>query len=53
MPEEKYRLTEQACMQAVLADFGIDVSLPMAKAIMEEFMELMVKQGHIARSDGE
>ncbi len=45
--EERYVLTEQALMQLTLNDFKIDVSLPMAKAIYEAFMECMMKAGYI------
>lgn len=43
----KYRLTAQAIMQMVLCDFGINISLTMARAICNEFMRRMVKSEHI------
>ena len=36
-------------MQLSLKDFNIEVSLPMARAIKDRFMELMLKHGHIER----
>lgn len=51
MSEKVYRLTEAACMQEALKDFGIDVSMTMAAAIEKVFMDYMVKSGYIARND--
>lgn len=51
MSEKVYRLTEAACMQEALKDFGIDVSTTMAGAIEKVFMDYMAKAGYIARSD--
>lgn len=45
--EEYFVLTEQACMQFALQDFGINVSTVMADAIKQRFMELMIGAGHI------
>lgn len=51
MSEEIYRLTEAACMQEALKDFGINVSTTMAGAIEKVFMDYMVKAGYIERND--
>ena len=51
MSEEVYRLTEAACMQEALKDFGINVSTTMAGAIEKVFMDYMVKAGWATRSD--
>lgn len=54
--KEIYTLTEPAVMQLVLQDFRIDVSLKMASAIFDDFMELMLKSGYIEKngeSDGD
>lgn len=45
--EEYFVLTEQACMQLALQDFGINVSIRMADAIKQTFMDLMIGAGHI------
>lgn len=44
--EEEFRLTSEALMQLALADFKIDVSLPMAEGIYKNFMDLLVKHGY-------
>lgn len=49
MSEEKYRLTEAACMQSALSDFGIEVSVKMAGAIEKVFLDYMVKAGYIEK----
>ena len=49
--EEKYVLTEAACMMIALKDFGIEINIHMAKAIKEHFLELMVNHGHITKLD--
>lgn len=49
--EEKYRLTQQACMMLALQDFGIEVSPVMAEAIMNEFFRLMVLHGYLRKED--
>lgn len=51
MSEEKYRLTEAACMQLALDDFGIEVSTKMAGAIEKVFMDYMMNAGHIEKED--
>lgn len=51
MEEERYVLTEAACMKEALADFGVNVSMPMAKGIEDRFMELMVAAGHAVWSE--
>lgn len=50
MSEETYRLTEAACMQEALKDFGIEVSTTMAGAIEGVFMDYMMKAGYIEAS---
>lgn len=42
-------LTEQACMKEALSDFGIDVSIHMAEAIKNRFLELMLNYKHIRK----
>lgn len=49
--ETYFVLTEQACMQLALKDFGIDVSLKMAESIEADFMELMIRAGHIGTNE--
>lgn len=48
---KKYVLTEGYIMQFALKDFNIDVSMPMATAIKNRFMELMLQHGHIRKDD--
>lgn len=49
-----YVLTEQECMRQALLDFGIEVTVKMAKGISEDFLELMMNAGHIVRKcDGD
>lgn len=51
-PENKrYVLTEGYIMQLSLKDFNIEVSLPMARAIKDRFLELMVQHGHIRKEE--
>lgn len=46
---KRYVLTEGYIMQLSLKDFNIEVSLPMARAIKDRFMKLMLKHGHNER----
>lgn len=51
-PENKrYVLTEGYIMQLSLKDFNIEVSLPMARAIKDRFLELMVQHGHMRKEE--
>ena len=51
-PEGKrYVLTESYIMQLSLRDFNIEVSMPMARAIKDRFMELMLQHGHIRKDE--
>lgn len=38
-------------MQLSLKDFNIEVSLPMARAIKDRFLELMVQHGHMRKEE--
>ena len=46
-----FRLSEAACMQVVLQDYDIKVGIKLAEKIMEDFMDLLVRQGYIGRND--
>lgn len=48
--DDRFVLTEQACMKEALSDLGIDVSIHMAEAIKDRFIEIMMLQGHIRRA---
>lgn len=50
--EEVYRITEQAIMQSVLKDYGIEVSDRMANAIFRDFMEIMEKNDYVEFVEG-
>ena len=45
--DTKYVLTPKAIMALVLEDYGIKVSFRMAKAICDDFMEIMERSGHL------
>lgn len=47
--EEVYILTEQSCMQTAMQDFGFEVNIHVAKAIMDRFLELMIMFGYITK----
>ena len=49
--DKRYVLTEGYIMQLSLKDFNIDVSMPMARAIKDRFMELMLQHGHIKKDE--
>lgn len=53
LQEETFVLTEQMCMNLALNEFAIKTSLPMSKAIMERFLELMMLHGHIKKEGDE
>lgn len=48
---KRYVLTEGYIMQLSLKDFNIEVSLPMARAIKDRFMELMVQHSHMRKEE--
>ena len=48
---KRYVLTESYIMQLALKDFNIEVSMPMARAIKDRFMELMLQHGHIRKDE--
>lgn len=48
---KRYVLTEGYIMQLSLKDFNIEVSLPMARAIKDRFLELMVQHGHMRKEE--
>lgn len=48
--EERYTLTKAAIMQLVLKDFRIDVSIPMADAIVDNFIDRMETCGYVTRA---
>lgn len=51
-PEGKrYVLTESYIMQLALKDFNIEVSTPMARAIKNRFLELMLQHGHMRKEE--
>lgn len=45
--DKRYVLTQSYIMQLVLKDFNIEVSMPMARAIKDRFLELMLQHGHM------
>ncbi len=45
--DERYVLTQSYIMQLSLKDFNIEVSTPMARAIKDRFLELMLQHGHM------
>lgn len=49
--DAKFRLTEQAIMQLVLKDFGIDVNITIAKYILEELFDKLEKHGYVEKID--
>ena len=54
MCEENYRLTPWWCLMATLRDYNVDtthVTPKMGEHIVNDFMELMVKQGYITKGD--
>ena len=53
---EFYTLTPWACLLLTLRDYGIDVGQVSGKVgahIVEDFMELMIKQGNIQVEKGD
>lgn len=54
--EEKYILTPWGCLSAVLTDYNVDTSHitgRMGEHMVEDFMELMVKAGHVGKAGKE
>ena len=54
MCEESYCLTPWWCLKATLQDYNVDttnVTPKMGEHIVNDFMELMVKQGYIAKGE--
>lgn len=47
--EEVFILTEQECMHSAMHDFGFEVNIHVAKAIMDRFLELMIMNGYITK----
>ena len=47
--DETYRLTSWGCLYCVLRDYGIELNISgrVGAMIVEDFLDLMVKQGHI------
>ena len=47
--DEIYQLTPWGCLYSVLQDYGIELNISgrVGAMIIEDFMDLMVKQGHI------
>lgn len=53
--EEVYALSPWGCMYCILKDYGIDVeNVPcvIGQHMVEDFMELMQKQGYLRKADG-
>ena len=54
--KEKYILTPWGCLYVVLKDYHIDVSGisgTVGKHIVEDFMDNMVRAGHVIKRDGD
>ena len=54
MSEEKYVLTPWGCLYGTLLDYGINVDhIPgkVGEHMVEDFMEAMVKAGHVAKAE--
>lgn len=52
--EERYRLTPWGCFNVACMDFDIEppkISGPMAKALMDDFFEIMKVQGILVESE--
>ena len=52
--DDVFGFTEWGCLYSVLSDYGIDVShIPgrVGKHIVEDFMEMMVEAGYVARNE--
>jgi hypothetical protein len=52
--EEIFRLTPWGCLEAILKDYGVDVSWMTGRVgehMVEDFMDLMCRQGHIKRAE--
>lgn len=50
----RYVLSEWGCLSATLNDYGIDyshITPKMGFHMVEDFMELMVKSGHVIKND--
>lgn len=47
--DETYSLTPWGCLYSVLLDYGIELNISgrVGAMIIEDFMDLMAKQGHI------
>lgn len=50
--EVRYRLTPKGIMYAVLHDYNISVSIRLAGAITNDFIDLMKRHGYIEDSAG-
>lgn len=52
--DEGYRLTPWGCLVVVLKDYNLDVPLDMTSQmgehLVEDFMELMEKQGYVTKT---
>lgn len=51
--DDMFHLTPWGCLSAILEDYGIGTSDIMPKVgehMVNDFMELMVKQGHVGRA---
>ena len=52
--DDVFGFTEWGCLYSVLSDYGIDVSHISGRVgqhIVEDFMEMMVKSGYVARNE--
>lgn len=50
--EEKYKLTEWGCLSFTLQAYAVDISHitpAMGKHMVEDFMDAMVKAGHVGK----